>query len=212
MNIREKSYASIVVFILGATMMPARADERPTSVTQKLASHTYVIPRNLIEMIYKPDYSGAPNPNPNWPHDPVVRLVVQWPEFTASIGGNGEENAKRKIIISLKRGATRTIAQDIESLNAQGLKSEIGAAQYGLKELRSDLSRNFREYIASPEYGLEFLIHCNQLDPAMLYSSCNYNFEYFGLKVNVYFASLFLSDWQEIHQKTVALLNSIRKD
>lgn len=212
MKIREKSHAHFVVFVLGATMMPAQADERPASVTEKLASRTCVIPKNLIEMIYKPNYSGVPNPNPNWPHDPVVRLVVRWPEFTASIGGNTQENAKRKIIISLRKGTTRTIAQSIESLSAQGLKPEISAAQYGLKEFRSDLSRNFREYIASPEYGSEFLIHCTQLDPARLYSSCNYDFEYFGLEINVYFASPFLSNWQEIHQKTVALLNSIRKD
>jgi hypothetical protein len=77
-------WASIAIVIVSALMMTFAlrapqllshaAEDQSTPVTQKLGSHTYALPRELIEMIYKPDYSGAPNPNPNWPHDPVVVL------------------------------------------------------------------------------------------------------------------------------------------
>jgi hypothetical protein len=49
-------------------------------------------------------------------------------------------------------------------------------------------------------------------DVRMLYYNCGYDFEYLDLKINVYFSSPFLGDWREIHQKTVALLNGMRKD
>jgi len=75
--------AGFISFILGGMTTPPQADEGPDFVTQTLASHSYEIPRDLIEMIYKPDYSGVANRNPNWSHDPVVRLALQWPEFTA---------------------------------------------------------------------------------------------------------------------------------
>ena len=195
--------------------MPSQAEERSASISQKLASHTYVIPRDLIEMIYKPDYSGAPNPNPNWPNDTVVRLDVQWPTFTASPKADSGDKAKRKIIISMIKGTTRTVAQHLDNLHELHFSPEIGAAQYELKEIHSDLSKNFREYIASPENGPEYLIHCNQSESetvATLYYSCNYDFDYFGLAVNVYFNSPFLSNWREIHQKTVTLLDSMRTD
>jgi len=211
----EKFYVCIVAFILALVTMPSQAEEQSTSITQNLGSHAYVIPRDLIEMIDKPDYSGMPSPNANWPHDPVVRLAVQWPEFTASTDSNRQDKAKRKITISMAKGSTRTIAQVVERLDALHFAPKISNAQYGLKELRSHLSRNFREYIATPEGGPEYLIHCDQPEReivAMLYHACDYNFEYFDLEVNVYFSSPFLSNWLEIHQKTLALLNSMRKD
>jgi hypothetical protein len=154
-------------------------------------------------------------PNPNWPNDSVVRLDVQWPTFTASIGAKGGDQAKRKIVISMVKGTTRTVAHHLESLNELHFKPEVVAAQYDLKEIHSDLSKNAREYIASPAKDLEYLIHCDQSESetaASLYYSCNYDFDYFGLKINVYFNSPFLGDWREIHQKTVALLNRMRKD
>jgi len=195
--------------------MTIQADDSPNFVTQTLASHTYVIPRDLIEMIYKPDYSGVTNPNPNWSRDPVVRLALQWPEFTAPTIGDPQEKAKRKINVTLLAGKVMTVAQTIERLSEFNYSPEITSASYGLRELRSSQSKAFREYIASPEDGSEYLIHCNQPEIEtlpMLYYSCDYYFEYFDLKINVNFHSPFLSNWREIHQKTLSLLNRMRKD
>lgn len=212
---KERPNVSFAIFILGAMTMPLQAEENPNFITQELASHSYVIPRDLIEMIYKPDYSGVSNPNPNWSHDPVVRLALQWPEFTASKSGDLQEKARRKINVTVGAGAVMTVARTIERLNELNYSPEISDAPYGLRELRSGLSKEFREYIASSDGGTEYLIHCNQPPVEkipMLYYSCNYYFEYFDLKVNVYFNSPFLSSWREIHQKTLSLLNSMRKD
>jgi hypothetical protein len=172
-----------------------------------------LIPRDLIEMIYVPDWSRVPNANPNWPHDLVVRLDVRWPEFTASPGVHSQEQAKRKIIVSLIEGTVRTVTQQVERLNELRAAPEISGAGYGLKELRSDLSKGFREYIASPDHGPEYLIHCDQSEnEKILYHSCTADFEYLDLKVNLHFNSPFLSDWREIHRKTVNLLDSMRRD
>jgi len=214
-EMKKKFHAHIVAFAVVAMSAPVQAEQRSGSINQELASHTYVIPRDLIEMIYKPDYSSVRNPNPNWPNDPVVRLHVQWPAFTASTGAKGEDAAKRKIIISMLKGATRTVAQHLAGLNESHFKPEVVAAQYDLKEIHSDLSKKSREYIASPQHGPEYLIRCNRFESetiASLYYSCDYDFDYFGLKINVYFNSPFLRNWREIQQKTVALLNSMRKD
>jgi hypothetical protein len=84
-----------------------------------------------------------------------------------------------------------------------------------LKELRSELTKDFREYIAAPDKGAEYVIHCNEADNGAnerLFCSCNYSFGYADLCVNVYFTSLFLKDWRAIHKKTVALLDGVRKD
>jgi hypothetical protein len=220
MKRRERLYVCAVILDLAAVTLRARAEDQSTSITQNLGSHAYVIPRDLIKTIFKSDYSRLPNANSSWPHDPVVRLAVQWPEFgrsefTGSTGAERQDKAKRRITISMTKGSTRTIAQIIESLDKLHFAPEISNAQYGLKELRSRLSKNFREYIATPEVGPEYLIHCDQPEienDLMLYFNCGYDFEYLDLRINVYFSSPFLGDWREIHQKTLALLNSMRKD
>jgi alpha-D-ribose 1-methylphosphonate 5-triphosphate synthase subunit PhnI len=74
-----------------------------------------------------------------------------------------------------------------------------------LRELRSGLAKEFREYIASPEGGAEYVMHCDS-------HSCGYYFEYLDLPVNVYFNATLLSNWRKIHQKTLSLLNGMRKD
>src|SRR3979490_1022276 len=78
------SKLAFVFIVLGVVTTPLRAQEAPSFVTQKIGSHSYVIPRDLIVTIFKPDYSGVRNPNPNWSRDPAVRLAVQWPEFATS--------------------------------------------------------------------------------------------------------------------------------
>lgn len=201
--------------MLGVVTTPLRAQEAPSFVTQKIGSHSYVIPRDLIVTIFKPDYSGARNPNPNWSRDPAVRLAVQWPEFTTSTIRDPQEKAKREINISFSTGTVMTIPRLIERLNELQCSPEIRDAPYGLRELRSCLSKEFREYITSPEGGTGYVMHCDQPsieDVRMLYYSCNYYFEYLDLSVNVYFKSPFLSNWREIHQKTLFLLDSMRRD
>lgn len=202
-------------FIALGMTTPLQADDSPNFVTQTLASHTYVIPRDLIEIIYKPDYSGVTNPNPNWSRDPAVRLGLQWPEFTAPTIRDPQERARRKINVSMLEGTVMTVARGIERLNELNYSPEITGAPYGLRELRSGISKEFREYIASKDGSRDYLIHCTQpqtVTTPKLYYSCNYYFEYLDLMVNVSFSSPFLSDWREIHQKTLSLLNRMRKD
>lgn len=151
-----------MAFILGGMTTPLQAGESPNFMTQTLGSHTYAIPRDLIEMIYKPDYSGVANSNPNWSRDPVVRLALQWPEFTASTISDPQEKARRGIKVSMLEGTVMTVARGIERLNELNYSPEIIDAPYGLRELRSGLSKEFREYIASLDGGSDYLIHCSQ--------------------------------------------------
>ena len=214
-NEKKKFCARGVIFIIGAAAMPAQAEER--SVTQKLASHTYVISRDLIETIYKPDYSRVPNPNPNWPHEPAIRLSLQWPGFQAAAKGSDPiERAKHRVNITMLDFMTAPIMsvdQSIHRLNELGFKPQVLPASYGLRELRSDLTRDFREYIAGQDQNELYLIHCtDRPSGARVFESCNYDFRYLDLHVNVYFTSLFLKEWQAIHTKTLALLDSMRKD
>ncbi|SEM75030.1 hypothetical protein [Bradyrhizobium sp. OK095] len=205
----------LMPLVLGVKTTPLHAAENSNFITQKIESHSYMIPRDLVETIYKPNYSGVPNPNPNWPHEPVVRLALQWPEFIAPEIGNPQEKARRKINVTLLSGTVMTVAKTIERLNEFNYSPEIIGAPYGLRELRSSQSKEFREYIASPEEGSEYLIHCDQPEVEtlpMLYYSCDYYFEYLDLKINVNFHSPFLSEWRKIHQKTLSLLNRMRKD
>jgi hypothetical protein len=122
MKRRERLHVCAVILVLGAVTLRARAEDQSTSITRNLGSHAYVVPRDLIETIFESDYSRVPNANPNWPHDPVVRLAVQWPEFrasefTESTGAERQDKAKRRITISMIEGSTRTIAQIIERLD-----------------------------------------------------------------------------------------------
>jgi hypothetical protein len=207
---RKRLDVSFAFFVLVAMTTPLRADENANLTTLKFASHSYAIPRELIELVMKPDYSRVANPNPNWPHDPAVLLELQWPEFTAPTIRDPQEKLKRTINVALSAGTVGTVARYIERLHELQYSPEISDAPYGLRELRGGLWKDFQEYIASPDGGPEFMMHCDR--PEKLFHSCEYSFDYLDIKVDVYFHSPFLSSWRDIHQKTLALLGSIRKD
>jgi hypothetical protein len=189
---RKRLNVGFAIFVMGAMTTPLQAADDPNIVILKVESHSYVIPRDLIWMTM------------NREHGPVL-LGVQWPEFTAPTIRDPQEKTKRTINVSFPMGPVMTVARHIERLNELHYSPEIGDAPYGLRELRSGLAKEFREYIASPEGGAEYVMHCDS-------HSCGYYFEYLDLPVNVYFNATLLSNWRKIHQKTLSLLNGMRKD
>ncbi len=203
--------------------MSACADEQSPTVSQKLGAHTYGIPRDILELIHKPDYSREPNPNPNWSREPVIRLAVQGPELTARRGGEQIEiekrieNAKRQInisLLSLSAAPILGVNEVIRRRSELGLDPKIGPAKFGLRELRSTLAKGFQDYIATSDDGREYLIHCTGPDDTENTTStyrCDSKFPYDDLYVQVNFSSIYLPDWQALHRRTISLINSMRR-
>jgi hypothetical protein len=151
----------ILIFLLEGTTMRSQARDEPNTVIQKLGSHSYAIPRDMIEMIYKPDWSKVPNPNPNWSHEPVIRLALQWPDFAAARKTNDHEVYIRKISIglsSLAENPLQSVDDAVKSLDSKDLKPRIVAAEYGLQQLLTNLRHGTRDYIATADDQSRFLI------------------------------------------------------
>jgi hypothetical protein len=212
----RRPWSILASCVLGLMAMPAQAGDQTDDVIQKLASHTYVIPRDLIEMIYKPDYSRAPIVNPNWPREPVIRLVVQWPGFSAAIKTKEIDLIKHRINISLASLEEQPITP-IEQLQINLAKSgydpTFEPAEYGLVELHSGLTKghNLRWLIARPSSNVSFLVRCNV--PGQNFAGdCEFDFPYSDVKVNAHFDWVLLEDWAGIYEKSVTLLDGMRKD
>ncbi len=193
--------------------MSARAQDQSDSVVQKLASHTYVIPRSILDMVYLPDYSKVANPNPNWPHEAVIRLYVGWPDFGAPSGPAFSENTLTISLGSLEELPITPIDEIIKNMAKAGWNPAFDPAEYNLVELRSSLNERdtTREFIAETDQGGKFLIRCHPPKPGYA-GGCQFNAPYEDLQVNVSFWWIHLKEWKRLYEKTVSLIDSIRKD
>jgi hypothetical protein len=208
----------ILIFLLEGTTMPSQARDEPDTVIQKLGSHSYAIPRAMIEMIYKPDWSKVPDPNPNWSHEPVIRLAVQWPDFAAAQATKDVEVFRRKINISLsslQENPLQSVDDTVKSFDSKDLKPRIIAAEYGLQQLLTKLRYGTRDYIATTDDQARFLIHCDPADnakPAGKVYGCDGQFPLGDLNVGVSFTTVVLPEWKELFTKVGALIAAIQRD
>jgi hypothetical protein len=206
------------MFLLEGTTMPSRARDEPDTVIQKLGSHSYAIPRDMIETIYKPDWSKVPNANPNWAQEPVIRLAVQWPNFAAARATKDIEVYRRKVNIglsSLAEHPLQSVDDVVKRLDERALKPRIVAAEYGLHQLLTSLKHGARDYIATTDDQSSFLISCDPEDnakPAGQVYLCDSKIPLGDLNVNISFTSLVLPEWRELFAKVRALVASIQRD
>jgi hypothetical protein len=199
--------------------MPSQARDEPDTVIQKLGSHSYAIPRDMIEMIYKPDWSKVLNPNPNWSHEPVIRLAVLWPDFAAARETKDVEVYRRRINISLSSLAEhplQSVDDLVKSLDRQDLEPRIIAAEYGLQELVSNQKTGgIPDYIATTDDQARFLIRCvveNNAKQAGKSYPCDSKFPLGDLNVDVNFTTVVLPEWKELFAKVRALITAIQRD
>lgn len=199
--------------MLGVALVPARRPSGP--VTQKLASHTYVIPRDLIATLFKPNYSGVSIPSPNWPHEPVILLSVQWPDFGALPETRQPEVLQHRIFVtmsSLEEHPITSIAQITENLAKSGYETTLDSAEYNLTEFSSGLTKGheLRWFIARPNSSVNFLIRCYPSEQ-QFGGNCDFDFPYDDVSVNASFGWVHIKDWKRVYEKTVCLLDRLRK-
>jgi len=196
----------------------ASAAERTDTVTQKLGAHTYVIPRDILELIYTPDYSRDPHPNPNWSREPVIRLFVHWPDFKSPRGINQFGIMEHVVNITLLDlighpiTSVEQITKNLSEANEHPIKIP---ADYDLIEFKTDLSQAIsRDFIGTTPGGYELYIHCDVPDSKFegkINYFCEYNFPYFDAAVNVHFGWIYLRNWKDIYVSAVGLLDSMKK-
>ncbi|MBU3891004.1 hypothetical protein [Methylosinus sp. KRF6] len=182
-------------------------------VTQKLGAHIYVIPKGILESIYKPDYSRDPNPNPAWPHEAVIRLFVRWPDFSAPPKSNQLDDAKNRLLISLgslKELPVTSVEKIIANRKNNDSKFAMHQAAFGLTELYDrDTGFGWHRYVASPSPTVEFEIVC--FPPGPVGGGCQFEVGYSDLKLVVVFSSDHLIHWKNLYENTTRLIDLLRK-
>jgi vacuolar-type H+-ATPase subunit C/Vma6 len=108
---------------------------------------------------------------------------------------------------------TRPVETVIRNLENSGYEPTLKPAEYGLTELSSNLTKGhqYREFIAKVGRDQRFMIVCSPPRQQFI-GNCELEFQNLDIKVNVHVSFAHLKDWQEIHNKTVSLLNEVRKD
>ncbi len=211
---RSAMFSIFCVAAIGAIVAASPQDfVQQEFVAQKLGAYTYVIPKGILESIYKPDYSRDPNPNPAWPQEAVIRLFVQWPDFSAPPKSSHLDVAKNSLHISL--GSLQELpVTSVENIIANRKKNDSKFAMYpaafGLTELYDrDTGFGWHRYVASPSPTVEFEIVCSP--PGPLGGHCQFDVAYAGLRVNVYFWNDHLMHWKDLYENTTRLIGILRK-
>jgi hypothetical protein len=179
---------------------PSQAAEQSDPVIEQLCSQTFQIPRNLIEDVYKLERRGY------CPHEAVIRLLVQWPDFGPAVKTKDADVFIRRINISLSSLAAypiMSVDDYVNGLQKRGLEARLSPAEYGLQELTSPLTKGFREYVAAVDDDLKIRIHCDL--------SCGTNIAWNDIRVNVYFSRTILPEWVDLLKRTKALLSAMKK-
>lgn len=208
----------VLIFSLEGAMMPSQARDELNTAMQKIGSHSYAIPRDMIDTIYKPDWSKVPNANPNWPHEPTIRLAVQWPDFAAAPPARDAEAYKGRMTIalsSLEENPLQSVDDAVKSLDSKGLKPRIITADYGLQELVSNLRRGTTDYIATTDDQARFFIRCDPLDPAKQADQvyrCDSKVALGDLNVDVNFTNLILPEWKQLFAKVRVFITAMQRD
>jgi hypothetical protein len=154
------------------------------------------------------------NPSPNWPHEPVILLSVQWPDFGALPETKQLEVLQHRIFVtmsSLDEHPITSIAQITENQAKSGYKTTLDSAEYDPTELSSSLTKGhgLRDFIARPNSSLNFLIRCD-LSEQQFGGNCEFDFPYDDVSVNAHFAWVHIKDWKKVYEKTVCLLDRLR--
>jgi hypothetical protein len=208
---RACARSMLLICILAAMATSATADERSNTITQKLASHTYAIPRDILDNIYKPNPSREPGPSPHRSHEPEIRLYVQWPHFVASPKTEQLEHRIAITMLSLDEHPIRSVEQTLENLAKSGYGPTLDSAEYGLTEIDHRPASGLRYFIARPDNDMSFFIRCFIREPPLI-GSCQFFFPYKDTSVRAFFWWPHFKDWKNIYEETVSLLDGMRKD
>jgi hypothetical protein len=181
--------------------MSALADDSSNTVTQKLASKIYLIPHDILNHIYKPGHG----------REPEIRLHVQWPDFGASPENTQLEHRITIWMLSLDEHPIRSVEQTLENLAKSGHGPTLDSAEYGLTEIDRRPAGGLRYFIARPDNDTSFFIRCFTREPPLI-GSCQLFFPYKDTSVHAFFWWPHFKDWRNIYEKTVSLLDGMRKD